>query len=469
MIRFVLLSILSMMSFQNLCMAFPEPEDLSVNWISPGWEPVAQVMVDFMRANQLPSGALAVMKDDFLVVRVGLGSKKPGSQEPMPANEILWLTSNDKMLTQGVVQERIRKGWKIRGTEVPVNWDSRLVDVLRGYKVLPNSLGDLRMQDITLRHLLTHKSGMSELTNIQTMRSVIGYKQGEWRTVHDVLYIISQPLKFTPGEKESYLNSGYLILRYLVKEETDGDLQGELERMLFPCGETAVFVGRPENDYLPLYASMETYVRYYRRHRMHEGHLIVDLETGQWNPKNETGTWYMNGAYSGTRSYASQRLANDEAITLSAVVRYDKNQPNPNGDPYEALWKAIDSVKHQVPKKESVPRFWIVPSTPMAGSQATIYYDAEPMGMYHAQALYARIGRNGWKDSPDENMLMTMLGRCRYQVTITVPEGSESLEVLFTTLSKGDPRIDDSKWLFDDNHLEGGWTISLSATSNPSP
>ena len=68
---------------------------------------------------------------------------------------------------------------------------------------------------ITVRHLLNHTSGIPNVTSFDDFR--------EWKylpTARDELIarFSDKPLEFTPGEKWSYSNSGYLVLSAIVEE-----------------------------------------------------------------------------------------------------------------------------------------------------------------------------------------------------------------------------------------------------------
>ncbi|HEV2328625.1 MAG TPA: serine hydrolase [Verrucomicrobiae bacterium] len=102
-----------------------------------------------------------------------------------------------------------------------------------------------RGDEVTLRHLLTHTSGihsytdepdfMSRVTNATTTESVIEEMK-------------KYPYDFDPGAKWSYDNSGYMLLGYIV-EKVSGQSYGDFLRENFfePLGmiETGVYHARP--------------------------------------------------------------------------------------------------------------------------------------------------------------------------------------------------------------------------------
>jgi len=96
-------------------------------------------------------------------------------------------------------------------------------------KYIPNA--PATWKDITLRHLLTHTSGISNrIYNQINMRQ--DYSEDEL-----VEKIAALPLDFQPGEKWNYSNSGYVMLGILIHKATSrfyGDLLRE--RIFAPLG-----------------------------------------------------------------------------------------------------------------------------------------------------------------------------------------------------------------------------------------
>lgn len=90
---------------------------------------------------------------------------------------------------------------------------------------------------ITLRHLLTHTSGLRN------------YNAGDRFLRHEgrlslpsaerLAYLMDQPSEFTPGERYAYCNTGYVLLGFVIEAIT-GRRLGEVlrERVFEPCGMT---------------------------------------------------------------------------------------------------------------------------------------------------------------------------------------------------------------------------------------
>jgi len=68
---------------------------------------------------------------------------------------------------------------------------------------------------ITIHHLLTHTSGIPDLTNFPEHRQTIMIPSPVEKTI---LRFKDKPLEFPPGEKFKYSNSGYLLLGYIIEK-----------------------------------------------------------------------------------------------------------------------------------------------------------------------------------------------------------------------------------------------------------
>ena len=80
-------------------------------------------------------------------------------------------------------------------------------------------------QPITIRHSLTHTSGMVNYTNLpDAPKGLTRYTSAEF-----VDLLRGKPLEFTPGEKFAYNNSGYYLLGLII-EKTSGKTYEEFLR-----------------------------------------------------------------------------------------------------------------------------------------------------------------------------------------------------------------------------------------------
>ena len=141
------------------------------------------------------------------------------AKAPMRTDAICWIASMSKPITATAVLMLQEEG-KL-SVDDPVA------------KYLPE-LGDLKTADgkpakLTLRHLLTHTSGMPEATPEQ-------YKTA--RSLADVIpFYVGKPLKFEPGSKWQYCQSGINSLGRIVEIVSGQSFPAFLQKRLFdPLG-----------------------------------------------------------------------------------------------------------------------------------------------------------------------------------------------------------------------------------------
>ena len=94
-------------------------------------------------------------------------------------------------------------------------------------KYLPHTPAAWRA--VTIRHLLTHTSGIADYTDDEYTKSSLINLRADY--TEDQLYekLIRLPLKFQPGEKWSYSNTGYVLLGFIIHKVT-GEFYGDFLR-----------------------------------------------------------------------------------------------------------------------------------------------------------------------------------------------------------------------------------------------
>ena len=98
--------------------------------------------------------------------------------------------------------------------------------------------------DITLRHLLTHTSGVPDYYDEEKVKDVDSYTVGlPWsalRGPRDYLAVFpDEDMKFEPGKRFSYSNGGYILLGLVIEEATGMEYRDFVEQaILGPAGMT---------------------------------------------------------------------------------------------------------------------------------------------------------------------------------------------------------------------------------------
>jgi CubicO group peptidase (beta-lactamase class C family) len=167
-----------------------------------------------MQSQQIPGVALAVVKDGNVVLARGYGLANVEHQVPVKPETIFQSGSTGKQFTATAVMMLVEEGKlsledKITKyfTDAPEAW-----------------------RDITVRHMLTHTSGMGDYPPDFDMRR--DYTEDElFQRIKTI------PLAFQPGEKWSYSNIAYVMLGILI-HKVSGKFYGDFlqERVFKPLG-----------------------------------------------------------------------------------------------------------------------------------------------------------------------------------------------------------------------------------------
>jgi CubicO group peptidase (beta-lactamase class C family) len=165
-----------------------------------------------MQAQQIPGLSLAVIKDGRIVLAKGYGLANVEHQVPVKPETVFQSGSIGKQFTATAVMMLIE--------ERKLSLDDKIM------KYFPD--GPEAWRNITVRHLLTHTSGLTDYPEDFDMRR--DYTE-------DDLYqrIKSVPLAFQPGEKWSYSNLAYVMLGILI-HKVSGKFYGDFlqERVFKP-------------------------------------------------------------------------------------------------------------------------------------------------------------------------------------------------------------------------------------------
>lgn len=68
---------------------------------------------------------------------------------------------------------------------------------------------------ITIEHLLTHTSGLTEFLNLDHPDSFA--LRRDFEPIEIIHFFMNEPLDFVPGTKSSYTNSGYFLMGYIIE------------------------------------------------------------------------------------------------------------------------------------------------------------------------------------------------------------------------------------------------------------
>ncbi|HJT65494.1 MAG TPA: serine hydrolase domain-containing protein [Pyrinomonadaceae bacterium] len=173
-----------------------------------------------MQAQKIPGLSLAVIKNGEIVLAKGYGLANVEHQVPVKPETVFQSGSMGKQFTATAVMMLVEEG--------KLSLDDRIT------KFFPDAPDTWR--NITVRHLLTHTSGMGDYPDDFDLRR--DYTEDEL-----VQRIKTIPLAFQPGEKWSYSNLAYVTLGVLI-HKVSGKFYGDFlqERVFKPLGMTTARV-----------------------------------------------------------------------------------------------------------------------------------------------------------------------------------------------------------------------------------
>jgi CubicO group peptidase (beta-lactamase class C family) len=169
-----------------------------------------------MQNQKIPGVSLAVIRNGQIIYAKGYGYANVEHQVPVKPETIFQSGSVGKQFTSMAVMMLVEQG--------KIGLDDRI------NKYFTDSPAE--WSNITVRHLLTHTSGMTDYPKDFDFRA--DYAEAD---IYKKIKIV--PLAFQPGEKWAYSNLGYVTLGILINRVT-GKFYGDFlkERIFTPLGMT---------------------------------------------------------------------------------------------------------------------------------------------------------------------------------------------------------------------------------------
>lgn len=174
-----------------------------------------------MQAQRIPGAAVAVVRRGEVIKAQGYGLANLELEAPVTPDTIFQSGSVGKQFTAAAVMLQVEDG------------RLSLSDALITH--FPD--GPPSWRDITVRHLLTHTSGLPDYTD-----GMVDYRR-DYTEDELVDFAKGLPLVFAPGTEWRYSNTGYVLLGALVRK-VSGTFYGDVlrERIFTPLGMTSARV-----------------------------------------------------------------------------------------------------------------------------------------------------------------------------------------------------------------------------------
>jgi D-alanyl-D-alanine carboxypeptidase len=205
-----------------------------------------------LAAQEQFSGVVLLAQQGRPVLQEAFGVSDRDARTPMAVGTILNVSSVGKLFTQIAVGQLVAAGKLSLDSTIAVYW--------------PDYPDATAARTVTIRHLLTHRSGIDG--NIFAAPMMV-------RTNRDYVPLATKgPLAFAPGTQQRYSNAGYVVLGEII-QRVSGEVYHEyIQRHVFgPAGMSAS--GFPARDSLPRQAARGyTRGRHGRRFVHHSRRLL---------------------------------------------------------------------------------------------------------------------------------------------------------------------------------------------------
>lgn len=161
-----------------------------------------------------PGGVVLVSKGDQILLREGYGLADVENKVPMTADKVLPLASMTKQFTAFAVLQLVQSG--------KLKLDQPVGDVLSN---LPPALAK-----VSLRQLLTHTSGVKNISKIAESRAA---RRNEATVDELIAYFKDLPLEFEPGSRFEYSNSNYILLTRVIEVASGSSYPEYMQKAVF--------------------------------------------------------------------------------------------------------------------------------------------------------------------------------------------------------------------------------------------
>jgi CubicO group peptidase (beta-lactamase class C family) len=211
--------------------------------IVPELAPVEQAVTNFMATHSFEAGTIALMKDSKLVLRQGYGWRDKNKTVVIHPDNLFRLASVSKPITGSAIRKLVNAGQLSTSTKV------------YSYLGIPpwgGTLGDNRITNITVQHLLDHAGGwdrnISPVGDAVFSTIQISTEMGlsfPADPTNVISWMFSKPLDFTPGTAYIYSNFGYDVLGRVIEKVSGKSYVNYLQQdLLGPFGITNIVLSR---------------------------------------------------------------------------------------------------------------------------------------------------------------------------------------------------------------------------------
>lgn len=219
------------------------PNDVDVNRISK----LDQMLTDAVKANQVPGLVAMVVKDGKIVYHEAKGLADVDSKQKMVKDQIFRIASQTKAITSTAVMMLWEEGaFRLDDPIARYIPEFSNPEILAGFRYLDTTYTTRSSaKEITIRHLLTHTSGLGYgvIDGNEQMKMIYGkagivdlYTTRDIKIADNIKKLAKLPLHHEPGSKFTY-SEGLDVLGYLIELVSGMPFDEFLQTRLFtPLG-----------------------------------------------------------------------------------------------------------------------------------------------------------------------------------------------------------------------------------------
>lgn len=164
---------------------------------------VDSLVISKMNTYNIPGLAIGLVVSDTILYNKGYGVKSINKLEPVTENTIFHTASVSKLFTAQAIMMLVSKG--------KLTLDEKLTNIVPELK---NK--DKRVENITIRSLLNHTSGLPDVHNYHWE-----YNNQSEESLENYILDLNLKLKYEPFSNYHYSNLGYNILGYVIERLTN--------------------------------------------------------------------------------------------------------------------------------------------------------------------------------------------------------------------------------------------------------
>ena len=176
-----------------------------------------EILSDQYKADE-PGATVLISRKGEVIYKKAFGMANLELKVPMQLDNVFWIASIGKQFTAVSILQLIEKG--------KLNLQDEITRFIPDYPTRGNK--------ITIEHLLTHTSGIHNYSGMEDPEKIFA---NDCTTNEVIDFFKNLPMRFAPGTKWEYSNSGYFLLGYIIEKITGKPYSEYLNENIFkPLG-----------------------------------------------------------------------------------------------------------------------------------------------------------------------------------------------------------------------------------------